>query len=276
MADTVLEVVPGQSVTVDCPANSVPGVKAGQSLPSAEKPLFFVVSVDGNKVVLGPLKQGENPVEVDCGGGTSLALKVHVAEMKKEDLPEKAPLLNPEVLHYPFWLVVSVVGAFLLIVGSGAGFWFWKRRKHLQSKKASPLPQRNPEEKLQDLVKRAQKENWVSTSDPALIRRLYVEGYEVLRGFLEYRIEFKVPEATTKEFVGELKTAIARYHAAPLPVTKPGAPPPRPRPKIGPAFAGQVEALMFQADQVRFASEEPPPDSRQGFIKGLEKVLTLS
>ncbi len=258
MAESFFEIQPGASIGVACPEGVAPSVKAGELLP-ADKPLFSVVNIDGNKVILGPLKTGENSISIGCADGSVLPVRVAIAEVKKEDLPEKAPPLTPDKIAYPLWLWLAIVFGLLAIIGSYVGWFIWKKREIKKKFVPPPPPERTPEQKLEDFLSRARKEKASERDDFPSVKRLYSEGYELLRGFLEVKVGFKAPEATTKEFVGELKTALLTSQL-----------------KVPSAFAGQVESLMFQSDQVRFASETPPAENRQGFLNALEKVRTLS
>ncbi len=253
MADpTPLDVVPGSAVRVECPAGSAPLEAVGRKLPDDKAPWAVVMRADEHAVWLGPLKQGESPaLDVPCGKDASVAVKLKLVEVKAEDLPEHVPALAPTDLGYPLWLLLLV--AFFFVSTLAAAFWIRRRHGHTFSPpKIPPTRVATPTEKFDELIRTAHKDAWTDPKSPA--RRLYAESYDVLRLYLESKLGFRAQEATTKEFLGELRAALLGKGGTTL------------------QTAGLVESLLTQADQVRFAGENPASDARTAFLKGLETV----
>ncbi|MBS1985142.1 MAG: hypothetical protein JST16_13310 [Bdellovibrionales bacterium] len=240
----------GDVFEVSCASGAAPALKVGDKFP-ADKAQFIVVRVEGAKVTLGPLLTGDLNSSFNCADGSTQAVTVSVIGFKKEDLPNREASLAPEKLAYPLWLWLVPVAVFL---ASWLSFkiydWTYgaKKRKKAAAKRPTP-PAKSPDERFDEFLNRAEKERWTEKDASEDVKRLYVEGYERLRAYIEFKFVFRVPEATTKEFLGEFK---AHQPAGDLP--------------------GTVEALMLQADQVRFAGEVPPREVRAAFVKNLRQV----
>lgn len=253
MADPLpLDVVPGSAARVECPAGSAPLEAVGRKLPDDKAPWAVVVRAEENALWIGPVKPGEPPVlEVPCGKDQSVAVKLRLVEVKPEDLPEHVAPLAPSNLSYPLWLLLIVAAFFAATLGGA----LWIRRRHAHTfspPKLPPTRTATPTEKLDELIRTAHKEAWTDPGSPA--RRLYAESYDVLRLYLESKLGFRAQEATTKEFLGELRAALLGKGGTTL------------------QTAGLVESLLNQADQVRFAGENPASEMRVAFLKGVETV----
>ena len=284
MSDAILDVVPGGTVVVECPAGGSSTVKVGDRLPlgvPADQATAFVTAVNKNKITLGPLKTGEIPLELPCGEGLTLPVTLRVVEMKAEDAPKREAPLAPVKLPVPPWVWIAL-GAFvvLLLLGEGVRRYLRARRVRVAPRKVRGKPA-TPPERIDEFIREARRGKLVDNPDASVARKLYSEGYDCLRAYLEHALSFHAPEATTREFAAELKAAVLRHNteaAQPLssvtggkPADK-GQPPPPPRRKVDSQMIGTVEALMTQADHVRFASENPPIEDRAAFLKGLEQI----
>lgn len=264
MADTpvdqagIYEVQPGELAAISCPDGSAPKLADGALVnDAAGAPAAVVVRTEDTKVWVGPLRSGEATLAFDCAG-TTANFKIRTMAVDPQSLPPPAPALPPFSFS---WLgyVLAAVFAIALIAGWVTMFLMWRRRKRVPPK--PPVIPKTPREKFTAYLADAAK--GASVDDPAAVKRLYSEGYELVRASLESSLKFAVPEATTKEFVGELKGAVHRWNGTHTDPT---------RKRFDAALVGTVESLLLQSDQVRFAGETPAADLRQAFVKNLQKV----
>jgi hypothetical protein len=246
-----LSIKPGETGIAVCPSQISPTLQVGQTLPTTPAGGVVIVALDGTTILLGPLQAGQQELIVPCQpDGMSLTLEV--AALKQEDLPQHAPSLPPVGLGWPLW--VWIVLGFLVVSLISTFIYIGKKQIQKESAKSPVIPPPSPEIRLQDHLRWAETAIFSETTESA--RTLYVRGYELTRAVLSARYEFQAPEATSPEFIGHFKSAMLRkgLHSQ---VNAAGA---------------VVESIFSQADQVRFANENPPSESRKTFVSLLEKV----
>jgi hypothetical protein len=251
------DVKAGDTLAFTCPTGTEPAVKAGDLVPTKEDPAFFVLHVEGQNLTLGPMKPGEVTSLGLCTGTETRTLRVEATS--QEEVPKfTAPPLPPGVFEYPLWLWIVLALIIALLAAAGLYAWRWYHKRSASRRPALPLRTVPPDEAFEIFLRLVRDQKMAENADKAASKKLYGEGSEKLRGFLQLRLRFEAPGATSREFVSELKSAllVAQREGRSLP----------------PHFGQIVESLLTQADQVNFAGETPPTENRVAFAKALEKV----
>ncbi len=246
-----MEVKAGELIDVVCPEGKIPALVPGDKFPP-DKPLFVVVSVQKDKIQLGPLRAGDHEIDIPCSEGSSSRLSYSLKALKKEELPPKSGGLSPYELTYPLWLWILILLIVALILGSLFAF-FYNRNKR-RPRILPPAPQMSPQQKLENFIQEAGKSKVYESDDPKSILIFYQQGYEALRRFLEDRFQLNTRFETTREFVGTLRAVAVQW-------------------KLAPGTVDQVEALLVQSDDVRFAHAAPSAEIRKSYF---EKVKELA
>lgn len=245
-----MEVKPGEFLTVFCPEGQRAQVEVGQKIP-ATQPAVTVIRVDENKILLGPLRAGKFSLEVPCADSSLAKVEYELKALKKEEAPKKEPLLAPFALGYPLWLWLALA---LLVAALVAGIFYFRRRaRKKQVRILPPAPQMSPREKLQNFLQEVSKGKVYESDDEASILVFYQQGYESLRRFLEERLELKTRFETTREFIGTLRAAAPQW-------------------KIAKGTVDEIEGLLTQSDDVRFAHAKPAAENRKYFFDKMQDI----
>ncbi len=249
----------GELIEASCPENSTPELRVGEFIPRGSEALVVVTKIKGGQIWLGPLKAGPLALDLPCTNNTKINIDTEIVGLKKEELPPEAPplpLLNYTYSPYFLWGAIF----FVLLVGLLSAFFVrraWiKRKLRLLSKKdtAVKIP---PPEALQLFLQECARRPPRDTDDMGSIDAFYTQANERLRSFLEWRLSFSAPWATTIEFLGEIR---ARLNS------------------VGPEGAElsrQVEQLLVSADTIRFSKIQASAESRTKHLDQMKYIFQI-
>lgn len=130
-----------------------------------------------------------------------------------------------------WWIVISLVLA-------AAAYWYWLRfRKKTEEPDpdAAAEPEDLPWDEAQQRLKQLED---IDLTDPELIKPFYIELSEILRNYLERRTRVPALETSTSELLSRLRSAVENG-------------------QVPPAMISEIEAVLSQADLVKFARVKP-------------------
>ena len=144
-----------------------------------------------------------------------------------------------------WWGVLVLVGA-VLLAGGAYGWWRW--RGEVDESVAPEEEQKDPYEVASTRLQRLEHRN--PTGREAR-KAFYVDLTETLRVYLAHRIGVRALERTTPEVLAVLRR----------------------RPDVDEAVAQRLQTVLEQADLVKFADAQPPPEESQSVLQEAQGVL---
>ena len=109
----------GETFSYLCANGLKPGVFVGDKLPTPEKAQVKVLSVNGNEVILGPLKAGEISITLPCGDIVQ-PVAFSVKEMPNEAAANRYHPMGSEKVEYPasLFILIAVIllSPFLILI----------------------------------------------------------------------------------------------------------------------------------------------------------------
>ncbi len=221
-------IVAGENYIANCPPNMIAGIRAGDLLPSPEKPNVKVLKVEGNSFVLGPMKAGQITVNIPCDSSYE-TISFSVSEMPPEAAMNRYSPLRSEKIEYPITLYILIIAILLTPILGLIAFKF--RKKKTSPKKASvqKIP-KSSRTLLEDEL--SFMEQNVSLPESHHFHQLYKR----LRKFIEKELNLKTKALTTQEFLGTFR-ALALQQST------------------NQTLISQLEYLLRTADDVRFAGK---------------------
>ncbi|NCN42463.1 hypothetical protein GW916_14595 [bacterium] len=257
MAQNLL-IPPGRSQTITCPEGKTPLVKTGDLLPNAKEPNIFVIQVDGQSILLGPIKVGVHELPALCQG-LDQTWTVEIIPPNPEKLKKEFSPSAPFELGYPSWIWVALALGILAIIGIIAGvFQIRKNKDRIKAFGRNVRIRKNPIQRMEAFLVQAERDKVDEGNDSKTAGFLYGDGIKHLRPLIQKLYQFKAPGATRKEFIALLKQNVARQPSL-----------------MNPQQIAQLESLFMQSSQVDYSDAKPAPHLRAAFLRQLKEFSSL-
>ena len=191
------------------------------------------------------------PVRLTTGTDTTVAGPLpRVVPVESVVGPEAEGLRAPALLAAfprPFWVwgVLVLAGAALL---AGGAYAWWRRRGEETEAVAAAEERENPYEVAAARLQRLEQRN---PTGREACKAFYVDLTETLRVYLAHRIGIRALERTTPEVLAALRR----------------------RPEVGDRIVHRLQAVLEQADLVKFADIQPPPEESRSVLQDAQDVL---
>ncbi|MFQ5568987.1 MAG: hypothetical protein ACE5G0_04890 [Rhodothermales bacterium] len=169
-----------------------------------------------------------------------------------EGIQELAPLFEFSTPVWPYALL-----GMALLVGTGLLLYYLRQKRHAPEPEPPPpptLPQISPYESAIERLRTLEATANLNASEQ--IKPFFVELSDVLRTYLEDRLDVPALERTTRELMHELDGRTVRYKL-------PGGAPQR------------VQNILELADLVKFADIKPPPPQSRSTLDGTRTTVDL-
>jgi hypothetical protein len=249
-----INIKPGDILELSCSGMATPQVAAGQIFPAeAKEKSFVIVSVNGSKTIVGPVRAGEFEVLIPCSDGQIIKETFNVKATPQDQLPPKQSPVLPIDLSFPIWFWIALALSIFTMCGIIFGTARYFNKKKIPVLKNNEPPPLNGDEILMNYFRTVEGARWAERDDLHVVTELYSKGNDALRAFLEHRFHFKASWATTSEFLGTLKTSLMGFSGLN-------------------ELSHSVETLLSQADLVRFSKDLPPLEVRKNFLLNLRKI----
>lgn len=186
---------------------------------------FGKYTIPGLKVVIGKKEftTSEIKVEVDS---------VHVDTLKQKLYDIKEIVAAGDQINIPWWVYILIVLG-LALVGFGI-FVLVKHKRPLKKVEEVHIP---PLEKANELLKKLEGKHLLEKGE---IKHYYSELTDIARVYIEEAIHIPAMESTTSELIAALRIAVAKKNM-----------------KLTPETVENLEAVLRQADLVKFAKSKP-------------------
>ncbi|HVJ66191.1 MAG TPA: hypothetical protein VM901_13115 [Bdellovibrionota bacterium] len=239
----------GDVAELFCPEGTTPGLNAGELLPNAEKPDFYVIAIKDHGFTVGPMKVGTFEVVYRCSDNQEYRTSIEVPAQEADKLPpHEGPLAL--IAFSLWWLWVAIALLILAALASVIVYRVRKVRAHAALKRQeaqAKASRKDPQQLLRDMI---------AAADSLRAEELYQKGYRSVRGYLEKELKLKTQAETTPQFLGSLKI-IAPKH------------------KIPSELVTQIERCLMVSDQNRFgAGTSDSEDARRHYATELKSILT--
>jgi len=144
-----------------------------------------------------------------------------------------------------WWGLLILVGA-VLLAGGAYAWWRWQgpAEEALQDDEESRGAYEAASTRLQQLERR-------HPTGRQACRAFYVDLTETLRVYMAHRLGIRALERTTSEVLAAL----------------------RERPEVGETIVRRLRAVLEQADLVKFADAQPPPEESQSVLRTAQDAL---
>lgn len=239
-------IVAGESYSASCPPGSLPRIREGERLPSPEKPVVKVLSVEGETFVLGPMKAGEIIVNIPCSEAYQ-QVTFQVNEMDPNAAVNRYSPLGSEKIAYP-WTIYLLIAS--IILAPVLAFLAYKFRKKKIIAKEAPTPK--VKESSRKLLEKELMFLETSVSLPE--SHHFHNLYKKLRKFIEKELNLKTRSLTTQEFLGTFR-ALALQQST------------------NQALISQLEYLLRTADDVRFAGKAFTAELWRDYLQKIRGVI---
>ena len=163
-----------------------------------------------------------------------------------QDIRDITPLADFPRVWWPWIVGLAALAA--------VAWWLWRRRRGDISgdeEVAATEPAIPPFEEALQRLRRIEQDESALVTRP---KTLYVELSDILRTYLGRRTQVRALESTTRELIRELQRAAARA------------------PVSGEAVR-EIEAILQQADLVKFADARPGPDTNREALRRTRAVV---
>jgi hypothetical protein len=144
-----------------------------------------------------------------------------------------------------WWGVLVLVGA-VLLAGGAYGWWHWREEGD-----AAVASVEEPDDPYDVATARLQRLEQRNPSGREACTAFYVDLTETLRVYLAHRVGIRALERTTSEVLAAL----------------------RQQPEVDDPVVQRLQTVLEQADLVKFADAQPPPEKSQSVLQDARGVL---
>ena len=191
------------------------------------------------------------PVRLVAGDDTTVAGSApRVVPVGSVVGPDAEGLRAPALLASfprPLWWW-GVLGLTTMALLAGLAYVWWRRTGE---EVASETPDEGPKDPYEAASNRLQRLERRNPSGREACTAFYVDLTETLRVYLARRVGVRALERTTPEVLAAL----------------------RHRPEVGDRVVRRLEGVLEQADLVKFADAQPPPEESQSVLQDAQDVL---
>jgi hypothetical protein len=191
------------------------------------------------------------PVRLVDGGDTTVAGTLpRVMPVVSVVGPDADELRAPALLAAfprPVW-VWGVLGLATVVLLAGGGYAWWRWRGDEESAGSDDEGQAGLYETASTRLQRLERRN---PSGRTACKAFYVDLTETLRVYLAHRVGIRALEQTTTEVLAALRR----------------------RPEVPEPVVRRLRRVLEQADLVKFADAQPPPDESQALRRDAQEVL---
>ena len=191
------------------------------------------------------------PVRLVAGDDTTVAGSApRVVPVGSVVGPDAEGLRAPALLASfprPFWWW-GVLGLTTMALLAGLAYVWWRRTGEEGASETPDEAPKDPYEAASDRLQRLERRN---PSGREACTAFYVDLTETLRIYLARRVGVRALERTTPEVLAAL----------------------RHRPEVGDRVVRRLEGVLEQADLVKFADVQPPPEESQSVLQDAQDVL---
>ena len=191
------------------------------------------------------------PVRLVAGDDTTVAGSApRVVPVGSVVGPDAEGLRAPALLASfprPFWWW-GVLGLTTMALLAGLAYVWWRRTGE---EGASETPDEAPKDPYEAASNRLQRLERRNPSDRKACTAFYVDLTETLRVYLARRVGVRALERTTPEVLAAL----------------------RHRPEVDDRVVRRLEGVLEQADLVKFADAQPPPEESQSVLQNAQDIL---
>jgi hypothetical protein len=191
------------------------------------------------------------PVRLVAGDDTTVAGSApRVVPVGSVVGPDAEGLRAPALLASfprPFWWW-GVLGLTTMALLAGLAYVWWRRTGEEGASETPDEGPKDPYEAASDRLQRLERRN---PSGREACTAFYVDLTETLRVYLARRVGVRALERTTPEVLAAL----------------------RHRPEVGDRVVRRLEGVLEQADLVKFADAQPPPEESQSVLQDAQDVL---
>lgn len=158
----------------------------------------------------------------------------------------RAPALLAAFPRPVWWWGVLVLVGVALLAGLAYGWWHWREEED-----ATVASVEEPDDPYDVATARLQRLEQRNPSGREACTAFYVDLTETLRVYLAHRVGIRALERTTSEVLAAL----------------------RHQPEIDEPVVQRLQAVLEQADLVKFADAQPPPEKSQSVLQDARGVL---
>jgi hypothetical protein len=158
----------------------------------------------------------------------------------------RAPALLAAFPRPVWWWGVLVLVGVALLAGLAYGWWHWREEGD-----AAVASVEEPDDPYDVATARLQRLEQRNPSGREACTAFYVDLTETLRVYLAHRVGIRALERTTSEVLAAL----------------------RHQPEIDEPVVQRLQAVLEQADLVKFADAQPPPEKSQSVLQDARGVL---